>query len=87
MPLHELLGEALARLQLRGPLCGPKNPQAAPREFIHHTDGQRNFRPYHGQVRLYLVRHGKQAGQALGIAGHASGFLTNAAIPGQATDL
>ena len=46
-----------------------------------------NLRPYHCHVRLDLVRGRQQAGQALGIAGQAGGFFTDAAIPRQAIHL
>src|SRR5208337_1481430 len=46
VPLHELLGEALARFQLRGSARGSENRPATPLKFIHHTKRQRQFRTY-----------------------------------------
>ena len=49
--LHEFLGEALARFQLRGCACRPKDRPSPPLEFIHHAQGQRQFRSHHGKIR------------------------------------
>ena len=56
MPLQKLLGEALARLQPRRRLCRPKHRPSAPREFVDHTQRERKFRPYHGEIRLQARR-------------------------------
>src|SRR5437588_300936 len=85
--LHKFLGKALARLKLRCLLRGTKDPQATPRELIHHTQRKRQLRANHSNTRLHLVRGGKQSAQVLRIARQAGGFFTDAAISWETVNL
>ena len=67
VPLHEFLGEAFARFQLRGRLGRTEDAPAAAREFVHHSQLQRQFGADHGQIRLNLVGQRHQRVDALDV--------------------
>ena len=64
VPVHELLGEDLAPLELGGLLVGAEDAESAALEFVDDAEGQRQLRPDDGQV--YAV-FGGEAGQPLDI--------------------
>ncbi len=87
VPLQKFLGETLARFQLRRRLRRTKRPPAPPRELIHHSQHQRQFRPDHCQVGLQPVRQCNHRIQALQVDGNAFRLFGNAAIAWRAINL
>src|SRR5579859_2477048 len=85
--LQKFLGEALARLKLRGGLGRAEDAPSPAVELIHDTEGERKFGAYHGQVRPQArgeLRHGVEI---LEIGGQAFGILGDTAVAGSAIEL
>ena len=55
MALHELFGEAFAGLELCGGFAGPEDSPASFGEFIDHSELERDFGTYYGQVGSDLI--------------------------------
>ena len=58
---HELLGERLARLELRGLLGRPKDAQLRLLKRIDHAMRQRLFRSHYGQPHVLFLGEADQA--------------------------
>ena len=84
--LQEFLGKALAAFQLRGSLGGAERAPASAREFVHHAEHQRQFRPHDGEVGLNLVRERDHGVEALDVDRDALRLIRDAAVPGRAVD-
>ena len=54
--LQKFLGKALAGFKLRGGSGRTERTPASSREFVHHPQHQRQFRPYDREVRLDPIR-------------------------------
>src|ERR1700691_2551331 len=87
MPLQKFFREALARLQLRRRLGGPKRRPAAPCKLIHHSQSQRQFRTNHRKVRPHLLTQSDHRIQALQVNGQQFRIIRDAAIAWRAIKL
>ena len=87
VPLEKFLGKALARLQLCGGARGSERGPTAPREFVDHSQRERQFRADDGQIRLQAVREGRDRVQALQVDGQALRVVGNATVPRRAIKL
>ena len=87
MPLHELLGEALAGLQLRGGARGAEDRPAALLKFIDHAERERQFRTDDGEVGIQAVGELHQRVEALEVDGNTFGVGGDAAVARRAIQL
>ena len=69
--LHEVLGENLGRLELRGLLVRPPDAQAVFLEQIHDAQRERIVRPDDGEIDFLFLREREQLGQILRADVHA----------------
>jgi hypothetical protein len=79
VPLHELLGEHLAALELRACRDGPEDRQAAALELVDEAQRQRQLGPHHHQVDLEV---GGEVGQRVDLVGGHRHESAISAIPG-----
>ena len=84
--LQEFLGKALAGFKLRGGLRWPESAPASPREFIHHAEHQRQFRPHDREVGLDLVGKRDHGVEALDVCRDALCLVRDAAVARRAVD-
>jgi hypothetical protein len=87
VPLHELLGEHLAALDLRRPLAGSEDRQPAAPELVGDAQGERQLRPHDRQIDPQV---GGEVGEAVDLLGrhrHQVGQPRDAGIARRAVQI
>jgi len=82
MPLHEFLGETLARLQLRRCFGWSEDRPSAALEFVHHAQSQGQLGPDNSDIGIQSASQLDHRVEALEIDGHALGIAGNPATAG-----
>ncbi len=87
VPLHELLGEALARFQPGGGARGPEDRPAPLLKFIHHAQRQGQLGSDHGDVGCEFAGELHQRIEALQVGSDTLRIGRNAAVTRSAVEL
>src|ERR1019366_796724 len=87
MPLHEFLGEAFARLQLRRRLGWSEDRPSAALELVHHAQSQGQFGADDGDIGIQPAGQFDNPIEALEIDGSALGVGGYPAAAGRAVQL
>ena len=87
VPLHELLGEALARFQPGGVARGAEDRPAAPLEFVDHSQSERQLGTNDSEIGAEAGGELHQRVDALEIGGDAFGIGRDAAVARSAIQL
>ena len=85
--LHEFFSEAFAGFELGSGLGGAEDSPATFAEFVDHSELERDFGAYHGQVGPDLIGQSQKRADVFYVGGETRGFVGNSTVTGRAVEL